>query len=396
MLIIATYALVDHNLPAATSTSPLPNHYMKLCKELLYQPGSKTPHPPPSKAPVTTTTVRPPKVSPAFVNQCRQALSKASLTGSLDQRRRALQGLLTFSLLGLAFFTLIAAAIGWLMSSRMLRPVRALTETARRASDANLGERLALEGPDDELKELATTFDAMLDRLDSAFASQRRFVANASHELRTPLTTMRTAIDVTLTSPDRTMVQLEEMAQRVRRAVDKADQIVEALLTLAVSHQGLKRRDVLDLATVVEDALDSSAASITSKDLRVEPSLQSAPLRGDGVLLERLVINLVDNAIRHNVYSGWISAATGRSESGAFVMVSSSGPMIADETIPRLLEPFGRAEERLDPAGGVGLGLALVQSIAAMHSGTVEIHGNAEGGLRVTVRFGPSSLIGAE
>ena len=152
----------------------------------------------------------------------------------------------------------LSALLGWIMAGRVLRPVHAITAAARRASEENLGERIALAGPEDELKELADTFDAMLGRLDAAFASQRRFVANASHELRTPLTVMRTAIDVTLAKPERTPAQLEAMAAEVRQATGQAERLVEALLTLARSDRGTGPRSVLDLAVLAEDALDAA------------------------------------------------------------------------------------------------------------------------------------------
>ena len=194
------------------------------------------------------------------------------------------------------------------MAGRVLRPVHAITAAARRASEENLGERIALAGPEDELKELADTFDAMLARLDAAFASQRRFVANASHELRTPLTVMRTAIDVTLAKPERTPAQLEAMAAEVRQATVQAERLVEALLTLARSDRGTGPRSVLDLAVLAEDALDAATPAIKAGSLRVTSELEPGLAVGDQVLVERLVGNLIDNAVRHNVSGGWLAS----------------------------------------------------------------------------------------
>ncbi len=212
----------------------------------------------------------------------------------------------------------LSALLGWIMAGRVLRPVHAITAAARRASEENLGERIALAGPQDELKELADTFDAMLARLDAAFASQRRFVANASHELRTPLTVMRTAIDVTLAKPERTPAQLEAMAAEVRQATGQAERLVEALLTLARSDRGTGPRSVLDLAVLAEDALDAAAPAITAGSLRVTSELEPGLAAGDPVLVERLVRNLIDNAVRHNVPGGWLEVASG-SRDGARV-----------------------------------------------------------------------------
>ena len=184
-------------------------------------------------------------------------------------RQRALDSLLIFSLVGLGVMTVASGGLGWYVSGRVLRPVRAITETARRASDQHLGERLALTGAQDELKELADTFDEMLERLDQAFAAQRRFVANASHELRTPLTVMRTAIDVALAKPNRTTQQLEDMAARVRRSIDRAENMIEALLVLAISDQGVTSSELLDLSAVAEDALELAAPGITRLGLSV-------------------------------------------------------------------------------------------------------------------------------
>src|SRR5262249_49479811 len=197
--------------------------------------------------------------------------------------------------------------------------VRRITETARRASEQHLGERLALTGPRDELKELADTFDDMLERLDRAFATQRRFIGNASHELRTPLTVMRTAIDVALAKPARTQRQLEDMAVRVRRSIVAAEEMIDALLTLAVSDQGVASAEFVDLATCAEDALDAVRAEAERLTLQVEAKLDPAETTGDRHLLERMTVNLVDNAARHNVPGGWLSLRTGTSGGAAFL-----------------------------------------------------------------------------
>ena len=240
--------------------------------------------------PPGTQPVHRPEVAPVRV--------QAGGDGLRRRHRRGLAGaapatrcgnLLVFSLVGLGVMTVASGGLGWFMSGRVLRPVRVITETARRASEQHLGERLALTGATDELKELADTFDDMLERLDAAFATQRRFVANASHELRTPLTVMRTAIDVTLAKPSPTARQLTDMAVRVRRSIDRAETMVEALLTLAVSDQGKLSTEFTDLATWAEDAIDAAAPEIERLDLHVDAELDPAETTGDPQLLERMI-----------------------------------------------------------------------------------------------------------
>jgi signal transduction histidine kinase len=354
-----------------------------------------------SSLPANTGSKQPAMPAARFRALCKQPLPKgarqaASVTqqcqaayvaGSVSQRDQALHDLLLFSLLGLGAMTVASGGLGWVVSGRVLRPVRKITETARRASEEHLGERLGLTGARDELKVLADTFDEMLERLDQAFASQRRFVANASHELRTPLTIMRTAIDVTLAKPARTAGQLEAMAVRVRRSIDRAESMIDALLVLALSDQGPASREPVDLATAAEDALDVAAPSITGRRLRVEACLEPAPTAGDPRLLERMTWNLVDNAVRHNTEDGWIQVRTGSDAGAAFLQVANSGPYVPGELVPGLFEPFRRMAERAGSPGGVGLGLSIAHSVIAAHGATVVARSRPEGGLEVCVTF---------
>jgi len=311
--------------------------------------------------------------------------------GQSDQRSRALDSLLTYSLIGLGITTLASGGIGYLVARRVLRPVRSITETARRASHEHLGERLALSGPRDELRELADTFDEMLDRLDRSFAAQRQFVANSSHELRTPLTAMRTAIDVTLAKPGRTQRQLEDMAVRVRRSTEQAQHMVEALLTLTVSEQGDKHAEQLDLAALAEDALDQAGDGIQQAELHVDAALARAPMRGDAHLVERMVWNLVDNAVRHNVAGGWIRVSTGYHDDVAFLRIANSGEVVPDSAVGALAEPFYRLAGRTGEGGGFGLGLSIAKSVSSAHGGTMTVTNPANGGLDILVRMPPSS-----
>jgi len=235
---------------------------------------------------------------------------------------------LVSSLAGLALGTMLAGGLGWAIRGRVLRPLRAVTAAAQAASQENLGQRLALAGPPDELKELADTFDAMLARLDAAFASQRRFVANASHELRTPLTEMRTLIDVTLAKPATSAPQLEWVMAAIGAAVDRSEELIEALLTLARSDRGPGPAEVVDLPTAVEDAIDLIGPAAAARQIQIDTALQDAQVSGDRVLLERLVSNLIDNAVRHNVTGGWVLAST-RNEAGvAEITVTNGGEQI--------------------------------------------------------------------
>jgi signal transduction histidine kinase len=357
-----TYGLVAANLPAkpASSASRFDrNQLAKLsiaCKQQIPDPGT--------------------------VLACKQAFT----AGGETVRQRALDSLLIFSLVGLGVMTVASGGLGWYVSGRVLRPVRAITEAARRASDQHLGERLALTGAQDELKELADTFDDMLERLDLSFAAQRRFVANASHELRTPLTVMRTAIDVALAKPNRTTQHLEDMAARVRRSVDRAEHMIEALLVLAISDQGVTSSELLDLSAVAEDALELAAPGITELGLRVEADLGPAETTGDQQLIERMVWNLVDNAVRHNERGGWIRVTTGRVPGGAVLRIANSGAVVPPGAVPTLAEPFRRIHKGSD--GGVGLGLSIAQSVSTAHGAQLDIHSQPEGGLDISLTLG--------
>ena len=320
-----------------------------------------------------------------LISKCEHTFRAGVTAGAASQRTDAVNQLLLYSLIGLAVIGLVSGLVGWVVAGRALRPVHAITSAARRASEENLGERLALQGPHDELRELGEVFDGMLARLDAAFASQRRFVANASHELRTPLTVMRTAIDVTLAKPERTAAQLEDMAAEVRAAVDRAEALIEALLTLARSDRGVLSREHTDLAVLAEDALDAAAPAIRARSLRLETALEHAPAAGDGVLLDSMVANLVDNAVRHNQEGGWIQVATGMRDGDAYLDVANGGPVLPAGIAPQLFEPFRRASGGEGGCEGAGLGLSIVRSVAAAHAGRAVAASRPAGGLEVSV-----------
>ena len=326
---------------------------------------------------------KPLPTSASLLAQCNHLIDISG--GGVKARGDTLAALREASAIGLVVVTIAAAGLGWLVAGRALRPVRSLTEAARRASELRLGQRLALTGPDDELKELADTFDVMLERLDAAFTSQKRFVANAAHELRTPLTAMRTAIEVTLSKPTRTPEQLEAMADRVKRSVERAEATVEALLTLATSEVGPATHESIDLATAAEDALDATHAATDQRHIKVEAALESAVAHGDRVLLERMIANLVENAVRHNNPGGWIGVRTMQQNGSAIFEIANTGPSVPAEQIPTLFEPFVRATERLNSSDGVGLGLSIASTIARAHNATITARPAAGGGLEVSV-----------
>ncbi|MFG1999309.1 sensor histidine kinase [Spirillospora sp. NPDC048911] len=294
------------------------------------------------------------------------------------QRDQTLDQLLAQSMVALAIASVIAVALGWVVAGRALRPLRDITATARRLSTDNLDERIGLGGPRDEVKELADTFDAMLARLAAAFEAQRRFVANASHELRTPLTVQRAAVDVALAEPS--LRSLTAMAVRVRAATQRHERLIASLLTLARSERGVEHYEDVDLAETVQTVL----VGTDTRDLKVVPRLRPAPVRGDPALLERLAVNLLDNAVRHNTADGWIEVRV-RSENGAVTLhVANSGSVVPAEKVDMLFEPFRRhAPDR--SAGGHGLGLSIVAAIVEAHGGNCSASARPEGGLEVTV-----------
>jgi signal transduction histidine kinase len=352
--------------------------------------------PPPSK-PAETAKVALPEIclqaksDPGLMRKCRAAYDEGLVTGAAGQRDETLHNLLVSSLLALAAMTLTSAGLGWLMAGRVLRPLHAITGAARRASEDNLGERIALTGPDDELKRLADTFDAMLGRLDGAFAAQKRFVADASHELRTPLTLMRTAIDVTLAKSDRTGEQLEAMAIEVRGAVDRSEALIDALLTLARSDRDAVTREPVDLAAIAEDALEFAAARTPAgSDVAVDATLVEAPASGDRVLLERLAANLIDNAVAYNIPGGWVHLTTGTTATASFLEITNSGPAVAAEDVASLFLPFRRHAGRSGTPAGFGLGLSIVQAIATAHGARLHARARPAGGLEITVELAPA------
>ena len=303
------------------------------------------------------------------------------------QRSRSLRILLIWSGVALGVLAVISILLGWLVAGRALRPLRRMTSRARRITEENLHERLAVETQEDELGELAMTFDGVLARLGRAFDAQKRFVANASHELRTPVTVERALLEIALQDPDTDSATLRRTCERVLNSTKQQQQMIEALLALARSQGGSEVDDPVDLAELTEDAVALRERRL--ERFTVATDLHHAPLHGDPALLERLVANLIDNAITHNRDDdAWITVETGAGDAGSWLRVSNSGPEIPESMVSEIFEPFRRIEgERTATATGVGLGLSIVQAIADVHGAAIEASPVRGGGLRVEVRF---------
>jgi signal transduction histidine kinase len=308
----------------------------------------------------------------------------------------ALRQLAVQSGIALAIMTILSIWLGWLVAGRVLRPLRTITNAARDISASNLHRRLALEGPDDELKQLADTVDGLLGRLEASFEAQRQFVANASHELRTPLTYERALVEVALADPNATADTLRETCERVLDAGEQQERLIEALLTLSRSQRGLDQREPFDLAAVTAEVLQTRSPEAEHKQIRIHTALDPAPASGDAALGERLVANLVDNAIRHNVAAGRIDVATGTRDGHAVLSVANTGPPVPPTEVDRLFQPFEQLpdDHNSDDDHGLGLGLSIVEAIATAHGATLSARAQPEGGLAVEVSF-PSAGGGA-
>jgi signal transduction histidine kinase len=280
----------------------------------------------------------------------------------------------------LAAMAVLSGALGWFVSGRVLRPMSDITATARRVSNESLHERIALEGPDDELKQLADTFDSMLGRLEAGFDRQAAFVRNASHELRTPLSVIRTEADVTLADEPNDPEALRRSLAVVREAGERSERLIDALLALAQADRSDRPRADVDMAVVVRDL----AQHRDLDGLRVELHLAPAPVVGDRELLQTMTANLVDNAVRHNVADGWVEIRTESVGGEARLEISNSGATITAEEAASLAEPFRRLGAART-GDGLGLGLSIAASVAQAHGGRLTIDPLERGGLRVSI-----------
>jgi signal transduction histidine kinase len=371
MLLAITYLLVSRSMPSAPKTVPRIDTRLAppagvAGGNVVFRAGSSRCH----------LLAGPPHSPAQLAARAEQCLSQ--------QRELELKQLLTESGVALGIMTGVSVGLGWLVAGRMLRKLRTITTAARSISAGNLHARLSLAGPDDELRELGDTFDGLLARLEAAFDAERQFVANASHELRTPLARQRTLLEVALADPEPSLTGLRKVCARALTAGEQQERLIEALLTLARSQRGLNRREPVDLAALTGEVLLARQHETEERGLTVSAALGPALMSGDARLAELLVVNLIDNAIRHNVANGTVEVSTGIDSGCAVVSVTNSGPAIEPEEVSRLLRPFQRlGAQRTGSADGLGLGLSIVAAIADAHGGWLQVDPLPGGGLAV-------------
>ncbi|MFI1800972.1 sensor histidine kinase [Streptomyces sp. NPDC020379] len=306
-------------------------------------------------------------------------------TCQANLRAGALDTLLKRSLLALLGLAVIAFAFGYAMAGRVLSPLGKMTRTARRVAATDLSRRIELGGPEDELKELSDTFDEMLDRLERAFTAQQRFVANASHELRTPLAINRTLLEVHLSDPGASP-ELQQLGKTLLATNERSEQLVEGLLLLARSDNEIVDRKPVDLAEVASQAIDQTRAEAQAKGVELRGTRQPAVVQGNGVLLERIALNLVQNAVRYNAADGWVEVTTEAQPGQAVLVVENTGPIVPAYELDNIFEPFRRLRtERTGSDKGVGLGLSIVRSVARAHGGRITAEPRDGGGLIMRV-----------
>lgn len=309
---------------------------------------------------------------------------KLALAAAQGQSDAALHKLFVDSAIALALMAVLSLWLGWVIAGRALRPLRTIADTTRDISASNLHRRLALKGPDDEIKQLGGTIDGLLSRLETSFEAQRQFVANASHELRTPLTLERTLLELALSDPNANIDSYRHTCEQLLAVGEQQERLIEALLTLSRSQRGLDSRQPVDLAAVTAAA----AAAADHDGLVVDAALEPAHTTGNPRLVERLVANLVGNAINHNVDGGSVSLATGTRDGHALLTVANTGPKIPAGELERLFQPFQRLDAtRTSGADGFGLGLSIVRAIADAHGATIATSAPEGGGLHVEVSF---------
>jgi signal transduction histidine kinase len=302
------------------------------------------------------------------------------------QRISDLHQLELWSAIVLALMVLISTGLGWLVAGRVLAPLRTITTTTQQISEANLHQRLAMQGPRDELRKLADTIDGLLERLEGAFEAQRRFVANASHELRTPLTSARALLELAISDPDATVDTFRRTCRHALEDTEHQEVLIDALLALAQSQRGIERREPIDLAALTENMLQAHHPELAERGLELNASVGRAVVSGDRRLVERLVSNLLENAIRHNVAGGRVDVGVDARAGGGVFAISNTGPSVPADDVQRLLQPF----QRLTPdrtGDGLGLGLSIVAAIATAHDAALDIQPGKDGGLTVEVRF---------
>jgi len=323
-----------------------------------------------------------PSLDPASV---RKTYGAVIITG--PNRAELLRGFAPAAAAALVFLVVFGLLGGWFLAGRMLAPLTRIADAARMAGHGSLAHRIRMEGRRDEFRELADAFDTMLERLESHVGEQRRFAANASHELRTPLAISQALLDVARDDPTRDPDELIERLKTVnRRAID----LTEALLLLSRgNHTGFAREPV-DLSLIAEEAAETLLPLAEQRRISLDVTGEGPRAQGSEALLLRMVTNLVQNAIVHNLPTGGtVTVHTGTEDGMSVLRVENTGPQVPAELVPTLTEPFQRGTQRThtDEHAGVGLGLAIVHSIVRAHDGTLDLRSRPAGGLRVTVRL---------
>jgi signal transduction histidine kinase len=373
VLLAVTYLLVEKATDAVTLavTLPLPG-------------GSKVTF---SNPPMILPGNRANLCEPAWKLRCQ---AQRMLAQEAQLRALELHQLLIWSAVALGLVAVLSVVLGWLVAGRVLRPVSVISATARQIGASNLHQRLRLDGPDDEFGELAATLDGLLARLQASFDSQRRFVASASHELRTPLTLDRALLERALRNPQPAHALWRATCERLLVSSQHQDRLIQALLTLARSEAGVARHESFELSTVIDNVLLSPELDAASQGLQIQTTIGPAPVSGDPRLAERLVRNLVDNAIRYNQPCGRVDITAGTRNGHPFLAVANTGPPIPATDIDRLFQPFQRLTSSRNHAGGTGLGLSIVKAIADAHQATITADPQPHGGLSIQVSFPPA------
>ncbi|MER5494291.1 HAMP domain-containing sensor histidine kinase [Streptomyces sp. NPDC002490] len=372
VLLAITYLLVRY--------SPLGDPPMRSSTNFIETPDDSVTLPPPDAAGQMTPDAR---------VVMKDQLTKAASKALIEQRADLLRQLLLNSFIALGVVSLFSVALGWIVSGRMLRPLRTITAAARDISATHLHRRLDLDGPPDELKELGDTFDALMVRLERSFLAQRQFVANASHELRTPLARQRALGQVALSDPEATADSLRRAHERILAAGAQQERLLEALLTLTRSHAGIEVRHPFDLAQLVEEVVEAQSAGARDRSVALTASVTAAVASGHRPLAERLVVNLVENALKYNVPGGVVEVGARTVAGRAVLTVVNTGPVVPPDKVETLFQPFQRlgGTRTGRRADGLGLGLSIVQAVATAHDATVTTEPRPQGGLSVTVSF---------
>lgn len=365
VLLGITYLLVRHNRPsiAIATNGPTPSGGQDISIFL----GEDVP----DDAPLT---------------EAQRSVSDAVQALAGEQQAQIMHQLLVQSGIALGIMSVLSVALGWLVAGRVLRPLQTMTTSIQNISARNVHERLAVAGPRDELKNLADTVDGLLGRLEAALDSHKRFVANAAHELRTPLTLEHALLEEAVIDPGATVESYRAQFQQLMAVSEQQARLLESLLVLATSERGLDRQESVDLSGLTRDVLRGAEPRARRQDLVVAANVRPARVTGDPALLQRLVANLVDNAMSHNVPNGWLDVATGTDGARSFVSVINSGRHVPPEMVDQLLNPFQRLDRTADD-GHHGLGLSIVKSIVAAHSAELEVHARPGGGLAIRVFF---------